>query len=165
MKRPVMFALTLLLSSLLLAPSAQALVGIEGEITYARGPGYPANPNDSQPAFLAGLYWGTSGLEIRPSALFVNGQYEGILVDGGVRITPKWFGFDEYLFGMVSPYVVGHVSYSAPFQWGYGVRGGLGVGLMEMFSINAEIGYRSHRFNERILLEGTTISARVSLEF
>jgi hypothetical protein len=164
MKRPI-FVIALVLAALTVMPSAHALVGVSGEITYARGPGYPANPNDSQPAFLAGLYWGASGLELRPSALFVNGKYEGILIDGGVRITPKWFGFDEYLFGLVSPYVVGNISYSAPFNWGYGVRGGLGVGLMEMFSINAEIGYRSHRFNDAILLEGTSISARVSMEF
>jgi hypothetical protein len=152
---------------LLITPHAQAQImwGVAAELGYIRGPGYPENPADSKTSLLGGLYVGTSGLEARPQVLISEGQYKGMLLDVGIRVTPKWFGIDEYLFGLVSPYGVLSGSVSYPVAWGWSAKAGLGVAIPPYGIARAEIGYRSHRWSPELLLEGVTISVNAGLPF
>ncbi|MEZ0368742.1 MAG: hypothetical protein ACAI44_06570 [Candidatus Sericytochromatia bacterium] len=143
----------------------QFLIGPQAELDFVRGPNYPGDPSDSRAGLLLGIYAGTSGLELIPSILISEGQYKGFLVDAGLRITPKWFGQDEYLFNLVSPYAVLGGSLGYPWSVGWHVKAGLGVALMEFGSINAEIGYRSHRFDPNIQLDGVSIALRATYPF
>lgn len=144
---------------------AQFLGGVNGELTFMRGPNYPNDPEDSRTALLAGLYVGTSGLELRPNVIISQGQVDGYLLDAGLRVTPKWFGQDEYLFNLISPYAVLGGSVAYPWSVGWNVKAGLGLALMQYISVNAEIGYRSHRLDEQRLLEGLTISVHAGYPF
>lgn len=136
------------------------LVGPQLELTYFRGPNYPTDPNDSRTGLILGGYIGTSGLEARPSVLISEGQYKGFLLDLGLRVTPKWFGQEEYLFNLVSPYIVLGGSIGYPWSAGWNIKGGLGVILFDIGSLNAEIGYRSHRLDSNLQAEGLTIGLR-----
>lgn len=142
------------------------LIGPSAELIHIHGPKYMANhedKSDTSPGMLLGLYAGSSGLEIRPQALIgFDGQYRGFLVDAGLRITPKWFGFDEYIFNLVSPYAVLGGSVGYPWSLGWHAKAGLGVALLQYGSINAEIGYRSHRFDDSIQLDGVTVGLRAT---
>ncbi len=141
------------------------LVGPQAELGYVRGPNYPSDPNDSKTGLLVGLYVGTSGLELRPQALIVEGGYRGFLMDAGLRVTPKWFGQDEYLFNLISPYVVLGGSLGYPWSAGWSARAGLGLALMQFGSINAEIGWRSHRFDASTQIDGITVGLRAAYPF
>ncbi len=144
---------------------AEILVGGVAELGYLRGPGYPTDLTDRRPSVLAGLYLGTSGLEARPQILISEGQYKGFLLDVGVRVTPKWFGFQEYIMGVISPFasLAGSVSY--PLAWGWSAKAGLGIAIPPYGIVRAEIGYRSHRWSPEQLLEGVTISVNAGLPF
>jgi hypothetical protein len=144
---------------------AQFLIGPQAELTYIRGPNYPTDPSDSKTGLLLGVYAGVSGFELRPSALISEGAYKGFLLDGGLRVTPKWFGQEEYLFNLISPYVVLGGSVGYPWSIGWSAKAGLGVALLEYGSINVEIGYRSHRLDQNILIDGVTIGARATYPF
>lgn len=137
------------------------LIGPVAEMGFVKTPENEGGPR--QAGLLLGGYIGTSGLELRPQALISHGEYQGFLVDGGLRITPKWFGQGEYLFNMISPYAVIGGSWGWPNSWGYHGRLGLGVIAMGRASVNAEIGYRDHAFSESLKLEGVTLSARVTI--
>ncbi len=145
--------------------SAQFLGGASGELTFLRGPEYPENPEDSRTALITGGYFGASGFEVRSGVILAEGASQGFLVDLGLRITPKWFGQPEYLFNLVSPY--GVISGSASFPWsvGWSARAGLGFAILRYASVNAEIGYRSHRLSENALLEGVTVGVHASYPF
>ncbi len=143
----------------------QLLTGPHAELTYVRGPAYPDNPDDSSVGLLTGIYLGAAGIEGRFSTLINQGEVKGYLLDAGLRITPKWFGQPEYFFNLVSPYAVIGGSAAWPFSVGWNARFGIGVALLQFGSINAEIGYRSHRLNENILLEGITVGAHYGYPF
>ncbi|MGV3523440.1 MAG: hypothetical protein ACO1RX_04410 [Candidatus Sericytochromatia bacterium] len=147
------------------AAHAQFLVGPSAELGYVRGPNFATDPADSKPGLLVGLYAGASGFELRPAGLIVEGQYRGFVMDAGIRMTPKWFGQEEYLFNFISPYAVLAGSIGYPWSVGWNGRLGLGVALMEYGSINAELGYRSHRLDESTLLEGVTVGLRATFPF
>lgn len=164
------FCATALLCALALltsvAPaSAQLLGGVSGELSFLRGKDYPENPEDSKTALISGAYFGTSALELRPGVVLSEGQSQGFLVDLGLRVTPKWFGQNEYLFNLVSPYGVLSGSVSYPWSFGWSARAGLGIAVLRYASINAELGYRSHRLNENALLEGVTVGLHASYPF
>lgn len=160
-------ALSLFLTAPVFTAPAQAeiLVGVAAELGYLRGPAYPTELTDSRPSLLGGLYVGTSGLEARPQILISEGQYKGFLLDVGVRVTPKWFGLQEYIMGIVSPFAVLGGSVSYPLAWGWSAKAGLGVAIPPYGILRAEIGYRSHRWSPEQLLEGVTISLNAGLPF
>lgn len=149
----------------LLSVHAEVIVAGVAELGYLRGPQWPANPTDSRTSLLTGLYVGTSGLELRPQILIAQGQYKGILVDAGLRLTPKWLGQPEYIMGILSPYVVLGGSMSYPLTWGWHTRAGIGIAIPPYGIFNSEIGWRSHRLNAELLLEGVTLSVRAGLPF
>jgi len=160
-----LFLSTCLFLGLALPAAAQLLIGPQAELTFVRGPEYPDNASDSRVGLMAGVHVATSGLEVFPNILITEGQYQGFLMDLGLRVTPKWFGQQEYLFGLVSPYVVLGGSVGYPWSAGWYGKAGLGVVVMQLGSINAELGYRSHRLTEGILLEGVTLGLRASYPF
>lgn len=145
--------------------SAQLLGGVSGELSFLRGKNYPEDPKDSKTALISGAYFGTSTLELRPGVVLSEGESQGFLVDLGLRVTPKWFGQSEYLFNLVSPYGVIGGSVSYPWSFGWSARAGLGIAILKFASINAELGYRSHRLNENALLEGVTVGLHASYPF
>jgi hypothetical protein len=163
----------LLLSALLLLLTlparAEVIVGGVAELGYLRGPKWPAEAQDSRTSLLGGIYLGTSGLELRPQALIAEGQYKGLVLDAGVRLTPKWFGQQEYIMGILSPYGVlgGSFSYSASGDtgWGWHARAGVGIAIPPYGIVNTELGWRSHRLSSTLLLEGVTLSVRAGLPF
>lgn len=160
----ILAALVLGVSTAVPAQAANVIYGLNGELVPMRGPGFPDNPEDTQTTLLGGLYVGTSGLELRPNIIYTAGEYQGLIIDAGLRITPKWFGQPEYLWGFVSPYAVVGGSYGVPNSWGWLAKGGIGLGL-GMFTINGEMGYRSHRLTDTQLLEGTTLTLRAGMPF
>ncbi|PKL75036.1 MAG: hypothetical protein CVV27_17440 [Candidatus Melainabacteria bacterium HGW-Melainabacteria-1] len=158
------FALGLLASTM--APAqAQFLIGPQAELTFVRGPNYPADSSDSRTGLLLGVYAGASGFELIPMALISEGQYRGFLLEAGLRVTPKWFGQDEYLFNLFSPYAVLSGTVGYPWSIGWHAKAGVGVALLQYGSINAEIGYRSHRLDQNTLLEGVTLGMRATYPF
>lgn len=166
-KRICLLALTFLIV-LTLPASAQMLAGPNAEIFFLRNPQETQeseSPDNLPIGLLTGLYVGTSGLEIRPSALIVGGKYQAFLFDAGLRVTPKWFGQPEYLFNLVSPYAVLGGSVSYPWGFGWSAKTGLGISLLQYGSLNAEIGYRLHQFNENMMANGVTISVRATYPF
>jgi len=169
MKKQIIFgALLALAFTTLEAPAVQAqqiLTGPHAELTFVRGPAYPDNPEDTSVGLLTGLYLGAAGIEGRASTLINQGEVKGYLLDLGLRITPKWFGQPEYLFNLVSPYAVIGGSAGWPWSVGWNARAGIGIALMQFGSINAEIGYRSHRLNDSILMEGITVGAHYGYPF
>lgn len=160
-------ALTLLGTQLFLVgpASAQLLGGVSGELSFLRGKDYPENPDDSKTALISGAYFGTSALELRPGVILSEGQSQGFLVDVGLRVTPKWFGQNEYLFNLISPYGVLGGSVSYPWSFGWSAKAGIGIAVLRYASINAELGYRSHRLSESALLEGVTVGLHASYPF
>lgn len=167
-KQTLIAALVALILITLEAPAAEAqqiLTGPHAELIYVRGPGYPDNPDDSTVGLLTGLYIGMAGVEARASTLINQGEVKGYVLDAGLRITPKWFGQPEYLFNLVSPYAVIGGSAGWPWSIGWNGRLGIGIALLQFGSLNAEIGYRSHRLNENILMEGITVGAHYGYPF
>lgn len=168
MRLKTLCASALFLAASIVALPAQAqiiLTGPAAELVFVRGPNYPENPEDSTVGLLGGWYVGTSGLELRTSALLAEGAYQGALLDAGVRVTPKWFGQQEYLFGIVSPYAVLGGSVSYPWGLGYHAKAGLGVAVMQYGSVNAEIGYRYHPLTPEQLIEGVSLGLRATFPF
>lgn len=142
---------------------AQVLAGPSGEIFFIH------NPQDTEAVkmtgLLGGLYVGAAGVEIRPAALIVAGKYEAFMMDAALRVTPKWFGESEYLFNLVSPYVLLGGSVSYPWAVGWHAKAGLGISLLQYGSLNAEIGYRLHQFSETMLVDGVTLGVRATYPF
>lgn len=167
----VLLATTLILSGFAAPALAQEkpgvsfLIGPQVELDYLAGPNYDTDKNDRKTAMLLGLYAGTSGLELIPSVLISEGQYRGFLLDAGVRVTPKWFGQDEYLFNLVAPYVVLGGSVGYPWSIGWHLKAGLGVALFQYGSVNAEIGYRAHTFDANTRLDGVSVGLRWAYPF
>jgi len=155
----------LLLSASALPAQAELVWGGVAELGFLRGPTYPADPKDSKTSLLAGLFVSTSGIEARPQVLISEGQYKGLLLDADLRITPKWFGQQEYIMGIISPYGILGGSVSYPLAWGWHARAGVGLAIPPYGIVNAEIGYRSHRISSDLLLEGVTLSVRAGLPF
>ncbi len=148
-----------------MASQAQFLIGSQADLISFRGPNYPGDPKDSRTGLILGGYIGASGIELKPNILISEGKYRGFLMDLGVRMTPKWFGQDEYLFNFISPYAVLSGSVGYPWSVGWGAKVGLGLALMEFGSINAELGYRFHRMDQSLLLDGVTVGVRAAYPF
>lgn len=162
------FAATLFLSLTLLCSApveAQLLIGPQGELTFVRGPEYPENPEDSAAGLLAGIHINTSIMEFFPNVIISQGQVKGGLMDVGLRVTPAWFGQPEYFFRLLSPYAVLGGSIGYPWSAGWYGKAGLGLVLMGLGSVNAEIGYRSHQLHDNARLEGVTLGVRASYPF
>lgn len=168
MLRHCLLAFTLSACTALLRPApaaAQLLIGPQAELGFVRGPEYPENPEDSAAGLLGGIHINTSIMEFFPAVLISQGRIHGGLMDVGLRITPTWFGQPEYLFRLVSPYAVLGGSVGYPWSAGWYAKAGLGLVIMRLGSVNAEIGYRSHRLTDSVLMEGVTLGVRASYPF
>lgn len=146
-------------------PGLQLLVGPRAELNFMPGVNYPTDKNDRKVGMLLGLYIGTSGIEVVPNVLISEGQYRGFILDAGLRVTPKWFGQDEYLFNLIAPYAVLGGSVGYPWSVGWNAKAGLGIALLQFGSLNAEIGYRSHTLDATTKLDGVTVGLRYTYPF
>ena len=149
-------------------------VGLQGELVQLKD---RLSPLVNDNAVLLGATVSFNGLlEVRPQIAMSDGQYRAFLLDLGIRVTPALFDFDEYLFGIISPYAALGLGIGYPFSGGYYAKVGLGLDVFSYFLVNAELGYRSQNIgltltsdnqpiNRAFHIDGLSLTLRIGKSF